>query len=127
MRPSISAVQLVAVAVIIAAAGLVAHNLLSLPLSALDPSTVGPVLAYLALLLWYARSDASAAARWSLIGWTLLNLIAGGILTALPLPFLPFVPEQTFAHYLAHVIYAAAQLPLLLLLVRPQRTRAATV
>ncbi|MGH2490866.1 MAG: hypothetical protein ACRDF9_05100 [Candidatus Limnocylindria bacterium] len=34
------------------------------------------------------------------------------MLTVLPLPFLPFAPEQTVSHYVAHVIYIAAGLPL---------------
>ncbi len=51
-----------------------------------------------------------------LLLWTTLNL-GGGILTALHFPILPFEPEQTQAHYLAHAIYALAQVPLLWLLI----------
>jgi hypothetical protein len=40
-----------------------------------------------------------------------LMLIGGG-LSVLPLPILPFTPEQSYAHYLSHAVYAAAQLPL---------------
>lgn len=33
----------------------------------------------------------------------------------LPLPFLPFDPEQSVQHYLMHVVYAVGQMPLLVL------------
>lgn len=107
--------------------GLVAHNLLSLPLSPLAIETAGPVLIYGALFVWCVTSRGNEAARRSLAGWALLNLIGGGILTVLPLPFLPFTPEQTLAHYGAHLIYSLAQVPLLLLLVRRRQMAAAKV
>ena len=44
--------MLLVVAVVIAALGLIAHNLISLPLSPLAPETVGPVLVYAGLLGW---------------------------------------------------------------------------
>lgn len=112
------------VAVTIASLGLVAHNLLSLPPPLLSLETVGPLVVYAGLFAWYHRSDGSSAARAVLLLWTAVNLVIGGILTALPLPILPFVPEQTLGHYLAHAIYALAQAPLLWLLIRPARTLA---
>lgn len=102
-----------ALAVGVAALGLVAHNLMSLPLSPLAPETVGPVVVYAALLIWSVKSRLAAPSRLSLLAWTLLNLAVGGILTVLPLPFLPFIPEQSLRHYAAHAIYSLAQLPLL--------------
>ena len=44
--------------------------------------------------------------------WTLVNL-AGGALSALPLSLLPFEPEQTMRHSSFHLLYAATQVPLL--------------
>jgi predicted branched-subunit amino acid permease len=48
-----------------------------------------------------------------LFGWTLPPCAVGGLLSVLPLPFLPFVPEQAIQHYVAHALYAGCQLPLL--------------
>jgi hypothetical protein len=105
-------------AVAVAWLGLFAHNQLSLPLVPLSAENLGPLVVYAALATWYVRSRGSGKARAALAGWTLLNLVVGGVLTVLPLPILPFVPEQTIAHYAAHVIYSVAQLPLLAILTR---------
>jgi hypothetical protein len=51
----------------------------------------------------------------------LLHLVGGGIISVLPLPFLPFYPEQRLAHYAAHALYAIAQLPLIVLLIGQRR------
>jgi hypothetical protein len=48
----------------------------------------------------------------AILGWALLNLVIGGVVSVLPLPILLFEPEQTLDHYLAHVYYTAGQLPL---------------
>ena len=112
------AVARVVAAVALAWLGLLVHNQLSLPLAPLSAENLGPFVVYAALGVWYVRSRGSGKARAALAGWTLLNLVVGGVLTVLPLPFLPFVPEQTIAHYAAHVIYSVAQLPLLATLTR---------
>lgn len=67
---------------------------------------------------WYA---APLVALWAL---GLIHLL-GACVTVLPLAFLPFVPEQTVSHYLAHAIYAAGQLPLLLVALRLSQHSAA--
>jgi len=100
--------------------GLFAHNQLSLPLAPLSAENLGPLVVYAALGTWYVRSRGSVKARAALAGWTILNLVVGGVLTVLPLPILPFVPEQTVAHYVAHLIYSVAQLPLLAVVARPR-------
>ena len=83
---------------------------------------VGPLLVYVGLLVWLRSSGGASAARVALLLWTLLNLVVGGILSILLIPILPFVPDQTLGHYLAHAIYALTQVPLLWLLIRPTRT-----
>lgn len=50
-----------------------------------------------------------------IFAWTLVHLIGGAILSVLPLPILPFVPEQSIGHYLSHIIYGLAQIPLIAL------------
>jgi len=63
------------------------------------------------LAFWWYRSRGAPAA-WSLAIYAAVNL-TGAVVTVLPLGLMPFVPEQTVAHYAAHVIYGVCQLPLL--------------
>jgi hypothetical protein len=65
------------------------------------------------LALWWSRSRGAPAAC-ALAIYATVNLV-GAVVTILPLGWLPFVPDQTVAHYAAHVIYAVCQLPLLTL------------
>jgi len=48
----------------------------------------------------------------------ILQLIGGAILSVLPLPILPFVPEQSPDHYISHAVYGLAQLPLIVVALR---------
>lgn len=105
----------------LAALGGVAHNALSLPLPIYAPETIGPAATYGALFVWVRLSPAAALPRMVLMSWTGLNLLVGGILTAMPLPIWPFAPEQTPEHYTAHVIYAASEVPLIWLLARSRQ------
>ena len=52
------------------------------------------------------------AGAWSLLVWSTVNLV-GAVLSVLPLPFLPFEPEQTVRHYAFHGVYLLSQLPLI--------------
>jgi hypothetical protein len=56
-----------------------------------------------------------------LLTWALLHLIGGAVVTVIPFPFLPFYPEQNLRHYLAHIFYGLAQLPLLWAMFRQLR------
>jgi len=94
---------------------MLAHNQFELPLSPVDIENSGPLLVDIALLAAYWRRPTSRVVQVAILGWALLNLVIGGLVTVLPLPVLPFVPEQSLSHYLAHVVYAAGQVPLVLL------------
>jgi hypothetical protein len=84
------------VTVAVAWLGLWGHELYRVPSSlglTLDGSL--PLLAVaIALLLWWLRAANQRAATWALLTYALINGM-GGFLSVLPLPFLPFVPEQT--------------------------------
>jgi hypothetical protein len=98
---------MVMLATAVAWLGFVLHNVADLAgQTLLSSETLYPTLIYaacLVLLRWTA---------WPLLIWALLNLVGGGIISVLPLPFLPFDPEQTFRHYSFHLIYALSQAPL---------------
>lgn len=51
----------------------------------------------------------------------IFQLIGGAIMSVLPLPFLPFMPEQSVAHYLSHLVLGLTQLPLIVFGLRQSR------
>jgi hypothetical protein len=69
-------------------------------------------LAWLVLFLAWLRFPNHHSSARLLLGWGAISL-AGAILTVLPLPFLPFRPEQSLRHYGVHALYALTQLPVL--------------
>jgi len=102
----------VVAAAVIAWLGLLVHNVADLPgQTLLSPETLWPSLVTAALLALYASGRVHLAGL-GLFGWALLNLV-GGTLSVLPLPVLPFEPEQTLRHFSFHLLYAATQVPLL--------------
>ena len=104
-----------AIAFVVSWGAMLAHNQLELPLTPFDIENSGPLLVDLALLAAYWLRPTSRVVQVAILGWAVLNLVIGGVVTVLPLPVLPFVPEQSLAHYLAHVFYAAGPVPLVLL------------
>ena len=118
------ATAVIAVAAIIAAAGMMAHNVFEFgPAFLTDPQTLIPVAIFgLLALLARARPD-SIVVLAVLLGWALLNLVVGGILSVLPLGLFPFTPEQSLGHYGVHVVYALAQVPLVIVAVTAIRMR----
>ena len=117
-------VHWVAAATAISWLGEYIHNRIELPgLSVFSPeNSVLAIVAAALFLLWWlvpARRFPSIL----LIGLALLHFFGGAILSVIPFSFLPFYPEQTFRHYLAHLLYGLAQLPLILLLVRSRLER----
>ena len=90
------------------------HNLFELPqLTLLSPENSVPALISLALFLAWWLTPYRRAAAVLLLAWAVLHLAGGAVLSVLPLPFLPFYPEQSLQHYAAHAIYGLAQLPLI--------------
>lgn len=115
---------LLASATAIGAAGMIAHNVLEFgPGFLASAETLIPVVIFglLALLVW--TRPANNVVHVGLFAWALLNLIGGGILSVLPMGLFPFEPEQSPGHYGAHVIYAVAQLPLLVVAALAVRSR----
>jgi hypothetical protein len=117
-------VRLVAALTVLSGFGMIVHDLISLPgLRLLAPDVVLPTLVSVALFAafwaWPGRLSVGL-----LLGWTVLHFAVGGLLSVLPWPFLPFVPDQTFRHYVAHAVYAACQVPLLVVLLRNRRGQA---
>lgn len=100
----------VLVGLALSASGHVIHNLAEFPVAILwGWETLVPlaVTAVLGAGLVHRPGTASYLAA---AGWALVVLVVGG--SVLPVGVLPFVPEQSLAHYLAHLAYAVTQLPL---------------
>jgi hypothetical protein len=90
------------------------HNTLSLPALTLrspENSALALIATLLVIAWWRCRGQRIVAAF--LLGWGLVQLVVGAVITVLPFPFLPFVPEQSAAHYLSHLLYGLAQVPLI--------------
>jgi hypothetical protein len=112
-------------ALALSAGSMLAHNLYELPLSPIDLENSGPIAFAAILGVAYALRPDSKVVAAAALGWGVLNLVIGGIVTVLPLSVLPFVPEQSIAHYAAHVVYAVGQVPLVSLSYRALRAPAA--
>ncbi|HNP70982.1 MAG TPA: hypothetical protein PLO33_03215 [Kouleothrix sp.] len=117
----------VAAATALAWLGFFIHNIADLPgQSLLSPETGLPTLVYLVLWLAWWRFPGQRLTLWMLLGWGLVSLIGGG-LSVLPFPFLPFYPEQSLRHYVFHVVYGAAQLPLIVVTAALLRAAAGSI
>ena len=114
-----------AVALAISWGSMLAHNLYELPLGLQDPENYGPLIVAAAIGVAYAAWPRSPVVAGAALGWGLLNLLIGGIVSVLPLAVLPFVPEQSLTHYGAHVVYTLGQVPLVVLSSRAFRPPAA--
>lgn len=111
----------VAAAVGASIGGLLVHNLLEFPPSILvAPETVVPVAITLALGYGMLRRSGRGVPL-ATAAWAAVVLVVGGG-SVLPLDVWPFVPEQTVGHYLAHAVYALAQVPLLWVALRALRS-----
>jgi hypothetical protein len=112
-------IGLVALFTVLAWLGEYIHNLVELPqLTILSPENSLPALVFLLFFLgWWWLPYQRPTAILMLI-YAALHLGGGAILSVIPFPFLPFYPEQSLRHYLAHVFYGVAQLPLMGLMLR---------
>jgi hypothetical protein len=113
-------------ALALSALSMLAHNLYELPLSPIDLENSGPIAFAAILGVAYALRPDSKVVTAAILGWGVLNLVIGGFVTVLPLPILPFTPEQSISHYAAHVVYSVGQIPLVVLAYRALRRAAAT-
>jgi hypothetical protein len=95
--------------------GAYVHTTLELQLPVWRPENSVPALVGLVLYLgWWRQAQRRRLWTWLLLAWTAGgHLLLGALFSVLPLPLLPFVPEQSAGHYLSHVIYGVAQLPLI--------------
>lgn len=115
--------QLVAMLVGLSWLGEFVHNTLSLStLTPLSPENSLLALIATSLVIGWRLSRSQRAVAALLLGWGTVHLVGGAVVTAIPFPFLPFYPEQTVAHYLAHAIYGLAQLPLIVAMIGHLRT-----
>lgn len=111
-------------AVVLSWLGFFVHNIADLPgQGILSPESLYPTLVFAVLLgLWFAPAVRTVT-TWLLLAWAILHLLGGAVLSVLPLPILPFVPEQSFYHFAFHGLYGLLQLPLIVLGVRALRRR----
>lgn len=117
--------KLVGAAAFLSWLGLFIHNLADLPgQTLLSAETALPGLVYLVVgAAWITWPAGRRVVAWILFAMGLLNLVGGGLLSVLPLQFLPFAPEQSLYHYAFHVLYGALQVPLLITTTRYLRKR----
>jgi hypothetical protein len=108
----------------LSAAGALFHNLRE-GFALLSGETASALVPSVALIVAWAKTSGPAL-WWLTTAWIGLNLVLGAILSVMPLPILPFTPEQSAGHYLSHVIYGLTQLPAMWALwtVRPRRVYA---
>lgn len=106
-------VVVVVAATAIAWSGYFVHNVAELPgQTILSAESLFPTLVWIAALILWLVPATRTLGTWILLSWAVINLVVGAI-SVLPLPFLPFAPEQTVEHYAFHGFYAATQLPLI--------------
>jgi hypothetical protein len=107
-------VGLIAASTALSWLGFYIHNVVDLPgQTLLSPETGLPTLVTLGLFLAWWWLPFKRLSMLALLVWALVQLVGGGILSVIPLSFWPFYPPQTMLHYLMHVVFAGAQLPLI--------------
>ena|SRR5688572_26754095 len=116
-------VRLIAAVTLLSWLGEYLHNLVDLPhLTVLSPENSIPAAISVVLFAVWWQSPFRGLATAALAGWAIFNLIGGAIISVIPFSFLPFYPAQTPTHYLMHILYGLAQLPLIVALIRQRPT-----
>lgn len=102
-------------ALAVSAFGAWLHNVAEgIPTASIE--TASTLLPPVLLALWWWRGGGEVL-WWATLVWVFaLNVVGGAILSVLPLPIWPFVPDQGLGHYLAHLLYAVTQIPALVVL-----------
>ena len=103
-------------AVIVSALGMAFHTVREFGWPGLwNPATgMLPVLALQgALLVLWLRADRKRGLTKVLLATGVIQLVGGAIISVLPLPILPYAPDQSVQHYVSHIGYGIAQLPLI--------------
>jgi hypothetical protein len=109
---------LLAVFMIVSWLGLYIHNMMEFPsFTLLSPENAGPALVSNVLFAGWLLLPYRRLLLFLIFGWTMIHFVIGAVLSVLPLPVWPFIPDQSLAHYMAHLIYAMFQLPLIVFLI----------
>ncbi len=116
---SVSRRRWMAVALAVSAFGAWYHNTREFPGMPLTaPEMLSAIVPAVVIAIWWLARPGRAL-WWVTVVWVvLLNLGVGAVLTVLPLPILPFEPEQSMSHYMTHLFYLLAQIPAVYLLFR---------
>lgn len=105
--------------------GLWVHELIRVPqlLGFTSDGDIFMLVIIAALVIWWLRDSGVRPAPSAALSIYAAVGFVGAVVTVLPVTFLPFAPEQTVKHYVAHVVFASCQLPLLALSVGALRRR----
>ena len=111
-----------AVAVGVSAIGMAFHTVREFGYSGLISPGTGmiPVVSIQGILFlaWWLRPTARFVLGRALAVTGVFQLLGGAIISVLPLPFLPFQPEQSMGHYLSHLFLGITQVPLIVIPLR---------
>jgi hypothetical protein len=99
----------------VSAFGAWAHNVLE-GIPTASPETLSALLPAVVLAVWWWRGGGRLLWWLSFVWVFALNLIVGAMLSVLPLPLWPFVPDQSLEHYLSHLFYGVTQVPAIAIL-----------
>jgi hypothetical protein len=92
--------------------GLFFHDLWEFGRPAIENSVAMGVIAVLLFTLWRRLEEHRRAIAILMLVYATISLI-GALTSVLPLELWPFEPEQSLKHYVSHVIWALAGLPLI--------------